>query len=41
MAAFEAMLADGAFLESRLVFGNRYGTSRAAVLGTAAKPGWM
>lgn len=30
-AAFDAMLADGAFLEYAQVFGNRYGTSRAAV----------
>ena len=29
--AFDAMLADGAFLEYAQVFGNRYGTSRAAV----------
>ena len=28
---FEAMRADGAFLEHARVFGNRYGTSRAAV----------
>ena len=31
-AAFEAMVAEGAFLEHAQVFGNRYGTSRAAVL---------
>ncbi|HRD66527.1 MAG TPA: guanylate kinase [Candidatus Competibacter sp.] len=31
LAAFDAMLADGAFLEYAQVFGNRYGTSRAAV----------
>jgi len=30
-AAFEAMIAQGAFLEHAQVFGNRYGTSRAAV----------
>lgn len=30
-AAFEAMMAEGAFLEYAQVFGNRYGTSRAAV----------
>ena len=29
--AFEAMRAEGAFLEHARVFGNRYGTSRAAV----------
>ncbi len=32
LAAFEAMIAAGAFLEHAQVFGNRYGTSRAAVL---------
>jgi guanylate kinase len=32
LAAFEAMIAEGAFLEHAQVFGNRYGTSRAAVL---------
>lgn len=32
LAAFEAMVAEGAFLEHAQVFGNRYGTSRAAVL---------
>lgn len=32
LAAFEDMLKSNAFLESALVFGNRYGTSRAAVL---------
>ena len=32
LAAFEAMIAQGAFLEHAQVFGNRYGTSRAAVL---------
>ena len=31
-AQFEAMIAEGAFLEHATVFGNRYGTSRAAVL---------
>lgn len=31
MAAFERMVADGAFLEHALVFGNRYGTPRAPV----------
>jgi len=30
-AAFEAMIAEGAFLEHAQVFGNHYGTSRAAV----------
>ncbi len=30
-AAFEAMIAQGAFLEHAQVFGHRYGTSRAAV----------
>lgn len=30
-AVFEAMFADGAFLEHAEVFGNRYGTSQAAV----------
>ncbi|NJM12071.1 MAG: guanylate kinase [Synechococcaceae cyanobacterium SM1_2_3] len=32
LATFEDMLKVDAFLESALVFGNRYGTSRAAVL---------
>jgi guanylate kinase len=32
LARFEAMIAEGAFLEHARVFGNRYGTSRAAVL---------
>lgn len=32
MDVFEAMIAAGAFLEYAQVFGNRYGTSRAAVL---------
>lgn len=32
LATFEDMLKADAFLESALVFGNRYGTSRAAVL---------
>ncbi|MDS4068614.1 MAG: guanylate kinase [Candidatus Competibacter sp.] len=32
LAVFEAMVAEGAFLEHAQVFGNRYGTSRAAVL---------
>ncbi len=32
LARFEAMIAEGAFLEHAHVFGNRYGTSRAAVL---------
>ena len=32
LAAFEAMVAEGAFLEHAQVFGNRYGTSRATVL---------
>ena len=32
LATFEAMIAEGAFLEQAQVFGNRYGTSRAAVL---------
>ncbi|MDZ7621626.1 MAG: guanylate kinase [Candidatus Competibacteraceae bacterium] len=32
LAQFEAMIAEGAFLEHAQVFGNRYGTSRAAVL---------
>ncbi len=32
LAAFEAMIAEDAFLERAQVFGNRYGTSRAAVL---------
>ncbi len=32
LATFEEMLKADAFLESALVFGNRYGTSRAAVL---------
>lgn len=32
MDTFEAMIAGGAFLEYAQVFGNRYGTSRAAVL---------
>lgn len=32
LAVFEAMIAEGAFLEHAQVFGNRYGTSRAAVL---------
>jgi len=32
LATFEAMIAQGAFLEHAQVFGNRYGTSRAAVL---------
>lgn len=32
LAAFEAMIAEDAFLEHAQVFGNRYGTSRAAVL---------
>ncbi|MDG4550133.1 MAG: guanylate kinase [Candidatus Contendobacter sp.] len=31
-AAFEAMIAQGAFLEHARVFGHRYGTSRQAVL---------
>ncbi len=31
-AAFEAMIAQGAFLEHAQVFGHRYGTSRQAVL---------
>ena len=31
LADFEAMIAAGAFLEQAQVFGNRYGTSRAAV----------
>ncbi len=30
-AVFETMIAEGAFLEHAQVFGNRYGTSRAAV----------
>ena len=32
LATFEAMIAEGAFLEHARVFGNQYGTSRAAVL---------
>ena len=32
LPTFEAMIAQGAFLEHAQVFGNRYGTSRAAVL---------
>ncbi|MFO7640286.1 MAG: guanylate kinase [Candidatus Competibacteraceae bacterium] len=32
LAQFEAMIAEGAFLEHAQVFGNRYGTSRAAAL---------
>ncbi|MBK8536124.1 MAG: guanylate kinase [Candidatus Competibacteraceae bacterium] len=32
MATFEAMIASDAFLEHAQVFGNRYGTSRTAVL---------
>jgi guanylate kinase len=32
LATFEAMIAEGAFLEHAQVFGNRYGTNRAAVL---------
>lgn len=32
LTTFEAMIAQGAFLEHAQVFGNRYGTSRAAVL---------
>ncbi len=32
LAVFEAMIAEGAFLEHAQVFGNRYGTSRTAVL---------
>lgn len=35
-ATFEAMQAEGAFLEHAQVFGNRYGTSRAAVLAQLA-----
>jgi guanylate kinase len=34
------MLADGRYFWSKLcVFGHCYGTSRAAVIGTVAKPG--
>lgn len=32
LPSFETMIAQGAFLEHAQVFGNRYGTSRAAVL---------
>jgi len=32
LRSFETMIAQGAFLEHAQVFGNRYGTSRAAVL---------
>lgn len=35
-ATFEAMQAEGAFLEHAQVFGNRYGTSRAVVLAQLA-----
>jgi len=35
-ATFEAMQAEGAFLEHAQVFGNRYGTSRAAVMAQLA-----
>jgi guanylate kinase len=36
-AEFEAMVARGEFLEHAQVFGNRYGTSRAAVEGVLAQ----
>ncbi len=36
LATFEAMQAEGAFLEHAQVFGNRYGTSRAAVMAQLA-----
>lgn len=35
--AFEAMVARGEFLEHAVVFGNRYGTSRAAVAAQLAE----
>lgn len=38
-AAFERMVADGAFLEWAHVFGNRYGTPRAAVEERLARGG--
>lgn len=37
LALFEAMIAEDAFLEHAQVFGNRYGTSRAAVRAQLAK----